>query len=119
MHTGKLETDFEKCINAVDCLMKKQMLGETSPDPASDEERIATFMQQMIPHHENAVNMAKIILKQVTLTKLNPKPNPKPNPTPNPNPKPKPNRSLRPTSSARSRGAMRTTQTTWRARRAA
>eukprot|EP00964_Phaeocystis_antarctica_P010169 scaffold5575_cov66-Phaeocystis_antarctica.AAC.1 len=38
--------------------------GETSPDPASDEDKIAAFMQQMLPHHENAVNMAKIILKQ-------------------------------------------------------
>ena len=61
--------------------------GETSPDPASDEDKIAAFMQQMLPHHENAVNMAKIILKQVTLsltltlTLIKPDPEPKTTPT--------------------------------------
>jgi len=62
---GTLDTTFEKCMNAVDCLMKKEMLAETSLDPVSDEDKIVAFMQQMLPHHENAVNMAKIILKQV------------------------------------------------------
>ena len=29
----------------------------------SHQSPIVTFMQQMIPHHANAVNMAKIVLK--------------------------------------------------------
>lgn len=30
----------------------------------------ATFCQQMIPHHENAVNMAKLVLKTVSTEKI-------------------------------------------------
>jgi hypothetical protein len=59
---GDLDTDFEKCLDAMNCEMKVNMHGHTSPDQSN---KIAVFMQQMIPHHKNAVNMAKLLLKQV------------------------------------------------------
>merc|ERR1719407_376659 len=37
----------------------------TNLDTTSD---VASFMHQMIPHHENAINMAKLLLKQNALT---------------------------------------------------
>jgi len=42
------------------------MYTETTPD----SNIIVTFMQQMIPHHQNAVNMAKLLLKQETPAKI-------------------------------------------------
>jgi hypothetical protein len=64
---GKKDTDFEKCLHAVDCQMHYEMYSETSPD---EPDKIALFMQQMIPHHLNAVNMAKLLLKQSTQSEL-------------------------------------------------
>jgi len=61
---GDLDTDFEKCMQGVDCAMNKEMSGETTLKSSSNEDKIVLFMQQMIPHHQNAVNMAKILLKQ-------------------------------------------------------
>lgn len=58
---GTKNTDFEKCLHAVDCQMHYEMYSETTPD---QEDNVALFMQQMIPHHVNAVNMAKLLLKQ-------------------------------------------------------
>jgi hypothetical protein len=58
---GNHDTEFEQCLQSIDCQMHKEMMYETSVDEESD---IVTFMQQMIPHHENAVNMAKLLLKQ-------------------------------------------------------
>ena len=58
---GELNTNFEKCLQAMDCAMNTQMYAETSVDSG---DKVATFMQQMIPHHLNAVNMAKLLLKQ-------------------------------------------------------
>ncbi|CAE7625171.1 unnamed protein product [Symbiodinium pilosum] len=57
---GTHDTDFEKCMQAIDCMMNKEMrvVGFDS-----HQSHIVTFMQQMIPHHANAVNMAKILLK--------------------------------------------------------
>jgi hypothetical protein len=43
--------------------MKTEMHAQTSPDHT---DKIAVFMQQMIPHHKNAINMAKLLLKQET-----------------------------------------------------
>jgi hypothetical protein len=60
---GTLDTDFEKCLDAMNCEMKSNMHSETSADHSN---KIAVFMQQMIPHHKNAVNMAKLLLKQVS-----------------------------------------------------
>lgn len=48
---------FKKCLEAVDCHMTENMRVTHSGDP------IKTFMRQMIPHHQNAVNMAKVLLK--------------------------------------------------------
>jgi len=57
---GTHDTDFETCLQSIDCQMYKEMMHETSID---EESNVVTFMQQMIPHHENAVNMAKLLLK--------------------------------------------------------
>jgi len=42
--------------------MNTEMKSETTGDHS---DRIAVFMQQMIPHHQNAVDMSKLLLKQV------------------------------------------------------
>ena len=34
----------------------------------TDDDPVATFMRQMIPHHANAVSMAKVLKKHATLT---------------------------------------------------
>jgi len=47
---------YSKCYDAMNC---KMMIGMTSN--ALDEK--ALFIHQMIPHHQNAVNMAKTLLK--------------------------------------------------------
>jgi len=57
---GDHDTDFEQCLQSIDCQMHHEMMAETSAD---EESNVVTFMQQMIPHHENAVNMAKVLLK--------------------------------------------------------
>jgi hypothetical protein len=49
---------FAECIDAMDCAM---MSGMTTGVMASDE--TALFIHQMIPHHQNAINMAKTLLK--------------------------------------------------------
>jgi hypothetical protein len=59
---GKLDTNFEKCLDAMNCKMRKNMHRYTS---ANEDNKIAVFMQQMIPHHNNAINMAKLLMKQV------------------------------------------------------
>ena len=63
---GERDTTFEKCLHAVDCQMHYEMYSEAEPN----ESNIVLFMQQMIPHHENAVNMAKLLLKQSTQEEL-------------------------------------------------
>ncbi len=57
---GTLDTDFEKCMQAINCAMNRDMRREMSPDSS---DLVGVFMQQMIPHHRSAVNMAKILLK--------------------------------------------------------
>lgn len=47
-------------LRLADCQMHQEMAVDTSPN------RWATFIRQMIPHHLNAVGMAKLILKQST-----------------------------------------------------
>jgi len=50
---------FEVCINAMDCLMFKGMTSAITENIAGTD----LFNYQMIPHHRNAVNMAKALLK--------------------------------------------------------
>jgi hypothetical protein len=64
---GTLDSDFEKCMQAIDCKMNKHMKEDTSPDPTN---KLALFCQQMIPHHINAISMAKIVLKTVTASAI-------------------------------------------------
>jgi len=53
---------FSACIDAMDCHM---MVGMTTGAQAQSE--TALFIHQMIPHHQNAVNMAKALLKTGSL----------------------------------------------------
>ena len=53
-------SEYSKCLAAVDCQMHKDMAVSI---PASDTSKFATFARQMIPHHQNAVAMAKILQK--------------------------------------------------------
>jgi len=57
---GKINTFYEECLHAINCKQNKEMRMPTS-DGHGDP--IAIFSQQMIPHHQNAVNMAKAALK--------------------------------------------------------
>ncbi|CAB9498173.1 expressed unknown protein [Seminavis robusta] len=50
---------FGSCIDAMNCHM---LVGMTTGIKAQDER--ALFVHQMIPHHQNAVNMAKALLKR-------------------------------------------------------
>ena len=56
------DTTFEKCMQAINCKMKEEMMSDTTMDSTN---KVGVFMQQMIPHHANAVNMARILLTQV------------------------------------------------------
>ena len=60
---GALDSTFETCLQAMDCQMNQEMR-VAGHDSHGDS--YATFCQQMIPHHENAVNMAKLVLKTVS-----------------------------------------------------
>jgi len=50
----------------MDCAMHTEMRVNTH-----ESDPLTTFMHQMIPHHQNAVNMAKAILKKVPLNANN------------------------------------------------
>jgi Domain of unknown function (DUF305) len=50
--------DFARCIDAMNCHM---MIAMTTKVSSGTE--LALFLHQMIPHHQNAVNMAKAVLK--------------------------------------------------------
>ena len=54
---------FASCIDSMNCHM---MAGMTSSVSGGMDET-ALFIHQMIPHHQNAVNMAKALLKTETL----------------------------------------------------
>lgn len=51
------DPEFSECMFALDCHMHHYMRVNLEAD------KTAAFMHQMIPHHENAVNMAKVALK--------------------------------------------------------
>lgn len=54
--------NFDECLHAMDCAMHTEMRISTH-----HEDPVTTFVHQMIPHHHNAVNMAKTVLKQNVL----------------------------------------------------
>ena len=54
--------NFAECIEAMDCAM---VAGMTTKYSAASP--VALFIHQMIPHHQNAVNMAKVLLNQNVL----------------------------------------------------
>jgi hypothetical protein len=53
---------FGDCLSSMDCAMDYNM------KTTLDSNDVVSFMWQMIPHHENAVNMAKLLMKQNALT---------------------------------------------------
>eukprot|EP00585_Thalassiosira_rotula_P001792 CAMPEP_0196134476 /NCGR_PEP_ID=MMETSP0910-20130528/3370_1 /TAXON_ID=49265 /ORGANISM="Thalassiosira rotula, Strain GSO102" /LENGTH=803 /DNA_ID=CAMNT_0041394411 /DNA_START=118 /DNA_END=2529 /DNA_ORIENTATION=+ len=57
--------DFATCINSMDCSMLDGMTtnygGDGITNPAWNDAIL--FIRQMIPHHQNAVNMAKALIK--------------------------------------------------------
>ena len=57
--TASPPTNFEKCMHAIDCKMQTEMTVQGHDIHGNP---IAIFMQQMIPHHTNAVNMARVML---------------------------------------------------------
>ena len=50
---------FAKCLRAIDCKMHHDMAVSVEAGAS----KFATFARQMIPHHQNAVSMAKSLLK--------------------------------------------------------
>jgi len=57
---GELDKTFEKCVQSIDYKMNTDMRYFSSED---NEDPVALFCEQMIPHHQNAVNMAKALMK--------------------------------------------------------
>lgn len=57
--------DFVKCIDSMDCAMLDGMTTFYGGDgiPVESTNDVILFIRQMIPHHKNAVNMAKALLK--------------------------------------------------------
>jgi len=51
-------SSVDECFSAINCAMHEEMRVNVNTDS------IVTFVNQMIPHHRNAVNMAKIVLKE-------------------------------------------------------
>merc|ERR1719482_1177862 len=51
---------YETCLQAIDCQMHHDMAVSV---PSTSTSKFATFARQMIPHHQNAVAMAKALLK--------------------------------------------------------
>eukprot|EP01043_Picozoa_sp_COSAG02_P037907 COSAG02_NODE_2882_length_7818_cov_12.332642_3_plen_102_part_00 len=63
MLCDNIDTDFEKCMAALNCKMTTEMRVSAAGDSP-----LTTFYQQMIPHHANAINMARVLLKTVDLS---------------------------------------------------
>jgi len=56
---------YGTCLEAIDCKMHHDMAISV---PSTSTSKFATFARQMIPHHQNAVSMAKALLKHHTAT---------------------------------------------------
>lgn len=57
-NSSRMLSQYSDCINAMNCAMLNGMtVGVSASSPVS------LFIHQMIPHHQNAVNMAKATLK--------------------------------------------------------
>jgi len=54
-------TPFSKCMQAIDCKMNYEMRVQEK-----EANKLAVFMEQMIPHHWNAILMSRIALKHST-----------------------------------------------------
>merc|ERR1711924_527709 len=54
-------TPFSQCMEAIDCKMNYEMRVQEK-----EANKLAVFMEQMIPHHWNAILMSRIALKQAT-----------------------------------------------------
>merc|ERR1711907_202433 len=54
-------TPFSKCMQAIDCKMNYEMRVQEK-----EANKLAVFMEQMIPHHWNAILMSRIALKHAT-----------------------------------------------------
>jgi len=54
---GNLDTQYVSCLEAVNCQMNFEMRVPVEVDP------LLNFMHEMIPHHVNAVNMARFAMK--------------------------------------------------------
>merc|ERR1712159_752151 len=57
-------TPFSQCMEAIDCKMNAEMRVKEKED-----NKLALFMEQMIPHHWNAILMSRIALKHATDSK--------------------------------------------------
>jgi uncharacterized protein (DUF305 family) len=55
---------FRRCLEAINCKMGTEMRVVADDAVGGTDPALALFMQQMIPHHANAVNMAKILMKE-------------------------------------------------------
>jgi len=54
-------SDFSQCMEAIDCKMNYEMRVQEK-----EANKLAVFMEQMIPHHWNAILMSRIALKHAT-----------------------------------------------------
>ena len=54
---------YGKCLKAIDCKMHHDMAVSV---PSLTTSKFATFARQMIPHHQNAVSMTKVLTKHHT-----------------------------------------------------
>jgi len=57
------ESSFADCVDSMNCAMLDGMTSAFTAGPDPETNDVVLFLRQMIPHHQNAVNMAKALLK--------------------------------------------------------